>query len=38
MFITNGVHREEIKDITKLDTLLIKYKVKTNFFQKELTW
>ena len=38
IFITNGVHREEIKDITKLDTLLIKYKVKTNFFQKELTW
>ena len=38
IFITDGVHREEIKDITKLDTLLIKYKVKTNFFQKELTW
>ena len=38
IFITDGVHREEIKDITKLDTLLIKHKVKTNFFQKELTW
>ena len=38
IFITNGVHREEIKDITKLDTLLIKHKVKTNFFQKKLTW
>ena len=38
IFITDGVHREEIKDIMKLDTLLIKYKVKTNVFQKELTW
>ena len=38
IFITDGVHREEIKNITKLDNLLIKYKVKTNFFQKELTW
>ena len=38
IFITDGVHREEIKDIMKLDTLLMKYKVKTNFFQKELTW
>ena len=38
IFITEGVHRQEIGDPTKLDTLLIKYKVRTNFFQKELTW
>ena len=38
IFITEGVHRQEIGDTSKLDALLIKYKVKTNFFQKELTW
>tara|TARA_A100001015_G_scaffold237044_1_gene269508 strand:- start:358 stop:1164 length:807 start_codon:yes stop_codon:yes gene_type:complete len=38
IFITEGVHRKEIKDLTKLDTLFTKYKVKSNFFQKELTW
>ena len=38
IFITQGVHRQEIGDSTKLDALLTKYKVKTNFFQKELTW
>ena len=38
IFITEGVHRQEIGDSTKLDALLTKYKVKTNFFQKELTW
>ena len=38
IFITEGVHRQEIGDPTKLDTLLVKYKVRTNFFQKELTW
>ena len=38
IFITEGVHRQEISDLTKLDTLLIKYKVSANFFQKELTW
>ena len=38
IFITEGVHRQECSDITKLDTLLTKYKVKTNFFQKQLTW
>ena len=38
IFITEGVHRQEIGDISKLDKLLTKYKVKTNFFQKELTW
>ncbi len=38
IFITDGVHRQEIENISKLDALLIKYKVKTNFFQKELNW
>ena len=38
IFITEGVHRQEIGDSTKLDALLTKYKVKTNFYQKELTW
>ncbi len=38
IFITEGVHRQEIGDASKLDAILKKYKVKTNFFQKELTW
>ena len=38
IFITEGVHRQEIGDASELDALLKKYKVKTNFFQKELTW
>ena len=38
IFITEGVHRQEIKGRSKPDALLAKYKVKTNFFQKELTW
>ena len=38
VFICNGVHRDEFKDISDLDNLLKKYKVKANFFQKELEW
>ena len=38
LFISNGVHRNEFEDISKLDLLLKKYKVKANFFQKELKW
>ena len=38
IFITDGVHRQEIDNTSNLDALLIKYKVKTNFFQKELNW
>ena len=38
LFITNGVHREELNKTDNLDTLFKKYKVKTDFYQKELTW
>ena len=38
LFITEGVHRDEFKDTTELNSLLNKYKVKANFFQKELKW
>ena len=38
IFITQGIHRQECSDISKLNELLLKYKVKINFFQKELTW
>ena len=38
IFITDGIHRQECCDISKLNELLTKYKVKINFFQKELTW
>ena len=38
IFITGGVHRDEFKDISELDNLLKKYKVKANFFQTELRW
>ncbi len=38
LFISEGVHRNEYKDNSELNALLEKYKVKANFFQKELKW
>ena len=38
IFISDGVHRDEYKDTSELETLLEKYKVKANFFQKEFQW
>ena len=38
LFIYNGVHKNEIKNDQELPALLKRYKVKTNFFQKELKW
>ena len=38
IFISNGVHRDEYKDNSELESLLEKYKVKANFFQKEFKW
>jgi len=38
LFISNGVHRNEFKNISELNTLLNKFKVKANFIQKELKW
>ena len=38
LFISNGVHRNEFNNISELNTLLNKFKVKANFIQKELKW
>ena len=38
IFISDGVHREEIKNVLELDKLFEKYKVTANFFQKQLEW
>ncbi len=38
LFIYNGVHRNEVNNDEDLPTLLKRYNVKTNFFQKELKW
>ena len=38
IFITNGVHRDELNKISDLTNLLKTYNVKIDFFQKELTW
>ena len=38
LFISNGVHRNEFSNKLELEKLLEKYKVKTNYFQKELLW
>ncbi len=38
IFITEGVHRDEFEDTSELKSLLEKYKVKANFFQKEFQW
>ena len=38
IFISDGVHRDEYEDISELDLLLKKHKVKANFFQREFKW
>ena len=38
LFIYNGVHKRELKNDTEIQKLLEKYKVKSDFFQKELCW
>jgi len=38
IFISDGVHRDEYKNTTELKSLLKKYKVNANFFQKEFKW
>ncbi len=38
IFISEGVHRDEFNDTSELNILLEKYKVKANFFQRELKW
>ena len=38
LFISNGVHRNEFSNNIELEKILRKYKVKANYFQKELQW
>ena len=38
IFISQGVHRDEYKNTSELESLLNRYEVKANFFQKELKW
>ena len=38
LFISDGVHRDEFNEALQLQNLLDKYKVKANYFQKELQW
>lgn len=38
VFITGGIHRAEFKSEKDLEKLLIKYKVKANYFQNQLSW
>ena len=38
IFISEGVHRDEYKNVSELNALLKKYDVKADFFQKELKW
>ena len=38
IFISDGVHRNEYKNSSELESLLEKYKVRANFFQKEFQW
>ena len=38
IFITDGVHRDELNKISDLSNLVKTYNVKIDFFQKELTW
>ena len=40
LFITNGIHKNEFLNLRlqNYDKILDKYEVKTNYYQKELTW
>ena len=38
IFISNGIHRDELRGQKKISKLLEKYKVNINYFQTELTW
>ena len=38
LFISNGIHRNEFNSNLELQKLLVKYKVKANYYQKELQW
>ena len=38
LFISDGVHRDEFNDNSELEKLFSRYKVKVNYFQKELQW
>ena len=38
LFISNGVHRNEFSNNLEFEELFNKYKVKANYFQKELQW
>jgi HAD superfamily hydrolase (TIGR01459 family) len=38
IFISNGVHRSELKQEDNLSELFNKYKVKSNYYQTELIW
>ncbi len=38
IFISDGVHREEYKNTSELDSLVEKYKVEANYFQKQFQW
>ena len=38
LLIYDGVHRKEFNNEDELQTLLLKYEVNANYFQKELQW
>ena len=38
LFISNGVHRDELNNSSEVKSLLEKYNVEANYFQKELKW
>ncbi len=38
IFISEGVHRDEYNNTSELESLLKRYNVKANFFQKEFQW
>tara|TARA_B100000965_G_scaffold371801_1_gene361036 strand:- start:5436 stop:6170 length:735 start_codon:yes stop_codon:yes gene_type:complete len=38
LFISDGIHKKEFKNENELNSLLTKYQVKVNYYQKELKW
>ena len=38
LFISNGIHRNEFDNNVELINIFNKYKVRVNYYQKELKW
>ena len=38
LFILDGIHKQEIKNLGSIDSVIKKYEVRANFIQSQLNW